>query len=68
MTNKPTVESIDVTKAREELKSCTKAVRDYVRALENSITGWENVNSLALKKIRELSNELAQYKKEEHGE
>lgn len=49
------VNTIDVNKAKEELKKCPKIVREYVDALERSNDRWKEINKKALKKLRELS-------------
>lgn len=52
------VKSIDIQKAKGELKGCPKIVQDYVRSLENLYEISRETNKQAIKKIRELSREL----------
>lgn len=58
------VKTIDEKAAKQELKSCSKVLQDYVKALERSVEGWKNVTELATKKIKELSKEIQKAKEE----
>jgi hypothetical protein len=49
------VESIDESKAKEELKKCPKIVRDYVRSLEDVYKMNKETLNRAIIKIKELS-------------
>lgn len=47
------VKSIDVVKAKQELKSCPKIVRDYVRSLENLYSINKSTLDKAITKLKE---------------
>ncbi len=49
------VKSLDVHKAKDEVKKCPKIVRDYVKALERSLENNQALVSKCIGKIRELS-------------
>lgn len=53
--NDVTVNSLDVHKAEEELKSCPLIVRQYVKALKNALDRQKDLTNTAISKIRELS-------------
>lgn len=58
------VKSIDVSDAKLAVKQCQLSVREYVQALERSVGRWEEVNRLALAKIRELTSTITQLEME----
>lgn len=51
------VKSIDLVEVKELLKTCPKLVRDYVKSLERCYEMSQQTNKMAIKKIRELSND-----------
>lgn len=53
----PVVRSIPERKIIARLKAAgDQETLDYINALKEVIEGWEDINRLAMKKIRELSN------------
>jgi len=54
--NNPEVLVVDISLAKEQLKTAPKELQSYVKALEASCERWSQINKEALKKIKELSN------------
>ena len=51
------VNSIDVNKAKKELKKCPKIVQDYVRSLEGLYEMNKNTLDKAIKKLKTNNND-----------
>ena len=50
------VKEFDVERARKELKSCPKIVRDYVKLLISHKEHWQSLCQKAISKLREQPN------------
>ena len=51
------VQEFDKRKAEEELKKCSKLVRDYVALLEKNHAAQEELTRQAIKKLKELAKQ-----------
>lgn len=56
------VNCIDDKKAEQELKSCPKIVRDYVKALKSALDACGQTRNKAIAKIREQAREIQHIK------
>ena len=52
------VNTINEKQVKQELKNCSKSVKDYIKALENDVYRKQHVINKALAKIKEQSEQL----------
>lgn len=62
--NTPTVRSIDVKLAKEQLAQAPQELQYYVKAMVGVSEGWERLFQDAMKKIREQAQEIKDLKEE----